>query len=70
MSSKLRCSTRQAAFKRCELKVEPEEVQPQQEPPAQLHPGPILTEVIILPAKKLLEPQHLKFKMKDLLGAV
>lgn len=50
--------------------MEPEEVQPQQEPPVQLHPDPILTEVTILPAKKLLEPQHLKFKMKDLLGAV
>ena len=50
--------------------MEPEEVQPQQEPLAPLHPGPILTEVTILPAKKLLEPQLLKFKMKDLLGAV
>ena len=70
MSSKLRCLTRQVAFKRCELKVEPEEVQPQQEPHAQLHPGQILTEVVILPAKKLPEPQLLKFKMNSLLRAV
>ena len=47
-----------------------EEAQPPQEPLAQPHPGQILTEVAILPAKKLLEPQLLKFKMNNLLRAV
>ena len=70
MSLKQRYSTRQVVFKRCELKAEPEEVQPQQGPPVQLHPGQILTEVAILPAKKLPEPQLPKFKMNNLLLAV
>ena len=70
MSSKLRCSTRQVAYKRCELKVEQEEAQLPQEPLARPHLGQILTEVAILPAKKLLEPQLLKFKMNSLQRAV